>query len=220
MPALAFVSPKGGVGKTTAALVLALGLAEQGEQVAIVDADPNKPLQHWFEGPGRPSGVSVHPAPMSEDVSDALREARRRQPDWLIFDTEGSIRGAMGLRVMKVDLVLTPLTLSPIEVLQALKASEMVAQFGSRSGRPPRHLALLTRLPWGVEPGKLGAVVEQLRTRGMGLLSTPLMEQPAYRRLFEAAGPDDPDAGDRDEAARRNAAAYVAAVRDAVRPAG
>ena len=37
MPTIAFVSSKGGVGKTTSALLLALGLAERGLGVSIVD---------------------------------------------------------------------------------------------------------------------------------------------------------------------------------------
>ncbi len=209
MPSLAFVSPKGGVGKSTAALLLALGLADAGMTVAMIDADPNKPLQHWSSLPGRPAGISVHPAPLSEDVADAVREARRRRPDWMIFDTEGSIRGAMGLRAMEADLVLTPLGLSAIEVMQALKACELVARFGGRSGRSPRHLGLLTRLPASADPGQLKSVLDQLRQHRMSLLPTPLLEQPAYRQLFGDG------AAWRSDSARRNAAAYVAAVRSA-----
>ncbi len=213
MPSLAFVSPKGGVGKSTAALLLALGLAELGQTVAMIDADPNKPLQHWASLPGRPAGISVHPAPMSEDVADAVREARRRKPDWLIFDTEGSIRGAMGLRTMQADLVLTPLALSAIEVMQALKASELVARFGARGGHRPRHLCLLTRLPAAPDPGLLKSVVDRLRAHSMALLPTPLLDQPAWRQLFE--NPHRGGGAGGGEAARRNAAAYVAAVRSA-----
>ena len=73
MPAVAFVSPKGGAGKTTAALLLALGLAERGETVAVIDSDPNKPFVHWAALPGKPPEISVHPAPTLYDVRDALR---------------------------------------------------------------------------------------------------------------------------------------------------
>src|SRR5215471_4192638 len=105
---IAFISPKGGVGKTTAALLLALGLAERGQRVAIIDSDPNKPLMRWAALPDRPPLISVHPAPTATDVQDAAREARRRDPDWLIMDTEGSERGAMAFAALRFDLVLTP----------------------------------------------------------------------------------------------------------------
>jgi chromosome partitioning protein len=82
---VAFISPKGGAGKTTAALLLALGLNERGRKVAIIDSDPNKPLVHWAEMPGKPQGISIHPAPSMHDVPAALREARRKEPDWVIL---------------------------------------------------------------------------------------------------------------------------------------
>ena len=44
MPVITMLSPKGGVGKTTTALVLATELAAEGAQVIIIDADPNFPL--------------------------------------------------------------------------------------------------------------------------------------------------------------------------------
>jgi MinD superfamily P-loop ATPase len=44
MPTIVFASPKGGAGKSTSAVVLATEIARQGATVAIVDADPNKPV--------------------------------------------------------------------------------------------------------------------------------------------------------------------------------
>ena len=136
MPSIAFVSPKGGAGKTTAALLLALGLAERGETVAVIDSDPNKPFVHWAALPGKPAQISVHPAPTAHDVRDALREANRRSPDWIILDTEGSIRGAMVFSTMPLDLILTPLAGSQLEAAQALKAAEIISDFGRRSRAP------------------------------------------------------------------------------------
>ena len=103
MPNIAFISPKGGVGKTTAALLLALGLAERGQRVAIIDSDPNKPLVRWAALPDRPEMISVHPAPTTPDIRDAAREAQRREPDWLIVDTEGSERGAMAFSTARMS---------------------------------------------------------------------------------------------------------------------
>ena len=49
MPNVVFISPKGGAGKTTAAVSLALAAAERGQRVAMIDSDPNKPLVHWAD---------------------------------------------------------------------------------------------------------------------------------------------------------------------------
>ncbi len=217
MPNVAFVSPKGGAGKTTAALLLALGLEEQGKRVAMVDSDPNRPLVHWASLPGRPARITVHPAPTPQDIRDALREAERQRPDWIILDTEGSIRGAMVFTSVRPDLVLTPLAASQLEAIQAIKAAEMVGQFGSRGGRPPLHRCLLTRVSAALRPRSLRQTVEQLRNGGVELLPTALIEKEAFRMLFATGGGFDAleRAGASGmAAARENARAYVAAVED------
>ena len=43
VPTISFIQPKGGAGKSTSALVLALELAK-GASTAIIDADPNAPI--------------------------------------------------------------------------------------------------------------------------------------------------------------------------------
>lgn len=189
MPAIGFVSPKGGAGKSTAALALALAIAERGWRVAMIDGDPNKPLMHWASLPGRPDAVSVHAAPTEQDVRDAMREAQRKSPDWFVLDTEGSVRGALSFRAMRLDLVITPLAASQIEAIQAIKAAEIVgAQTGRQGGAGMKHRCLITRLPKTVRPQSLKAVVEQLRDKGVGLLSTPLIENEALRLLFAEGG--------------------------------
>src|SRR5581483_10397717 len=46
MPTIAFVSPKGGAGKTTSAFLLATALAKTYD-VTVIDADPNHPIKTW-----------------------------------------------------------------------------------------------------------------------------------------------------------------------------
>ena len=215
MKTVAFVSPKGGAGKTTAALLLALGLQAMGKRVAMIDSDINKPLMHWAALPGKPEGISVHPAPTSEDITISLREAKRLDPDWLILDTEGSARGAMAFRVLRPSLIITPLAASQLEVIQALKAAELVKKFG----RDLSHIALLTRLPVTQKGDAVKAVILQLRDAGIPLLREPLIENQAFRSLFDVGGgfEEARAAGAPDVAAgQANAAAYVAAVIEAV----
>lgn len=53
IPSVAIVSQKGGVGKTTSAVGLALGLAEEGVSVLILDADPQGGVIHGLQDPQR-----------------------------------------------------------------------------------------------------------------------------------------------------------------------
>lgn len=184
MPNVALISPKGGAGKTTAALLLALGLADRGNRVAMIDSDPNKPLVHWADLPNRRDKITVHPAPTVQDIRDAAREAQRLSPDWFIVDTEGSERGAMVFAALRFDLVLTPVAGSQLDLREAIKASEMAAAFGRRAGKALLHRALLTRVPAALKPRMLKSVVAQLRQAGVQILPTPLLEKEAFRALF------------------------------------
>lgn len=223
MPTVAFVSPKGGAGKTTAALLLALGLSEQGLRVAMIDADPNKPLLHWGSLAGRPPLITVHAAPMEMDYPEALREARARRPDWLILDTEGSPRQGIAFAAAQPDLVVTPLAASTLEAIQALKAAEMVRNASRKLRRNVAHACLLTRLPAAVRSRSLKLVVEQLRAHDIHILPTAIIEKEAFRLLFSTGG----SLADLErngvygvEAARVNARGYVDAVMELVEGPG
>ena len=223
MPNIAFISPKGGSGKTTAALLLALGLAERGQRVALIDSDPNKPLVHWASLPDRPEQVSVHPAPTIQDIRDAAREAQRRAPDWTIVDTEGSERGAMIFAALRFDLVLTPLAGSQLDLREAIKGAKMTEAFGKRAGKPLRHRAMLTRVPAVIKPRMLKKVVSDLKAAGVELLPTALLEKEAFRSLFQFGGDFEALAAHGVfgvPAARQNTAAYVHDVLTLLAPDG
>lgn len=219
MPNVVFISPKGGAGKTTAAVALALGLVARGRRVALIDSDPNKPLLSWGALPGRSAAISIHPAPTVSDIRDASREANRRAPDWVILDTEGTERGTAVLAALRFDVALTPLAGSQLDLREAIKAADIVSAFGRRGGRPIAHRALLTRVPAAIRPRMLKSVVAQLHAAGVQILPTPLLEKEAFRALFNIGGGF--DGLERHgvwgaEAARQNTAAYVADVEDLV----
>jgi chromosome partitioning protein len=142
----------------------------------------------WYRLPGCPDGVSVHVAPFERDLPDAMREASGKRPDVIVLDTEGSPRPGLAFAEAKPDLVITPLASSALEANQAVKAAEMVRNASLKLRRPLMHRCLLTRLPAAFRPRSLRSVVEILRTNGIEILTTPLIEKEAFRSLFFVGG--------------------------------
>ena len=88
MPVIAISSPKGGVGKTTAATIFATILAESGAPVIVIDADPNKNVLGWAQRPRCPTNLIVLPAD-KEDTIVAQIDAAQEKASFVIIDLEG-----------------------------------------------------------------------------------------------------------------------------------
>lgn len=88
MPTIAFISPKGGVGKTTAALLLASQLA-RGARVSVIDADPNHPIASWAKGTALPDNLSIVADVDEDNILDRIEEAAASTP-FVIVDLEGT----------------------------------------------------------------------------------------------------------------------------------
>jgi chromosome partitioning protein len=79
MPTIVFVSPKGGAGKTTAALLLANQLAPSYD-VTLIDADPNRPIKGWASGGNAPERLSVVSDVDEENIIERIEEASQKSP--------------------------------------------------------------------------------------------------------------------------------------------
>ena len=186
MPTIAFVSTKGGVGKTTSALLLALGLAERGLDVSIVDSDPNLPLMAWSELPGRPETIRLFHAPSFQDLPGELRKAKQAA-DWVVVDTEGGAPRMGGMAIANADLVITPLAASRLDAREAKKVATMVAEISQREKRAIPLVCLFARTP---PPGRRSfqEVRAELEAAGLPALSVALGDKEAFRALFSKGG--------------------------------
>jgi chromosome partitioning protein len=79
MSIISVTSPKGGVGKTTTATILATVLAERGASVIVIDADQNGGVVDWARLPGVPATLKVVAAAPGADDVDALAAERLDQ---------------------------------------------------------------------------------------------------------------------------------------------
>ena len=186
MPTIAFVSSKGGVGKTTSALLLALGLAERGLTVSIVDSDPNLPLKAWGELPGKPDTVHLFHAPSFQDLPGELRKAKLAA-EWVVVDTEGGAPRMGGMAIANADLVITPLAASQLDAREAKKVAKMVAEVAKREDRQIPLVCLFARTPPSVRRS-FQEVRAQLHAEHLPALTTALSDKEAFRALFSRGG--------------------------------
>ena len=121
MQILAVVGQKGGNGKTTTALGLAVEASLEGRVVAVIDLDPQTTAANWSDRRGKET-----PTVVSCQVSrlrPVLDEAARHGVDLAIIDTPGKSTDASIAATRAADFVLMPIQpqMYDIETLCNLK---------------------------------------------------------------------------------------------------
>jgi chromosome partitioning protein len=89
MPVIVLANPKGGAGKSTSALLLAMELARNGAMVTVIDADRNKPIVEWGAMEGRPANLEVIGDTTDDTILDDIRTAAAHSA-FVVVDTEGT----------------------------------------------------------------------------------------------------------------------------------
>jgi chromosome partitioning protein len=121
MQILAIIGQKGGNGKTTTALGLAVAGSLAGRDVAVIDLDPQTTAANWSDRRGKET-----PAIVSCQVSrlaQVLDAAAKGGADFAIIDTPGKSTDALIAAAKAADFVLMPIQpqLYDIETLGSLK---------------------------------------------------------------------------------------------------
>lgn len=136
MKVLAIIGQKGGNGKTTTALGLAIEAQRDGASVAVVDLDPQTTAANWSDRRGQdtPAVVSCQVARL-RNVLDA---ADNEGADLAIIDTPGKSTDALIAAAKAADFVLMPIQpqLYDIETLNSLKDVLTLA------GHPPAAVVI------------------------------------------------------------------------------
>ena len=103
---LAIVSQKGGAGKTTLALNLAVAAERNGKRALILDIDPQASATAWADARAAASPV-VRPCP-AHRIARALDEAREDGIELALIDTAAHVEGAAIAAARAAELIVIP----------------------------------------------------------------------------------------------------------------
>jgi chromosome partitioning protein len=143
MPTIAFVSPKGGAGKTTSAFLLATALTKFYE-VTIIDADPNHPIQTWATGGNTPSCLTIVSDVDEDTIIERIEQAAATTPV-VVVDFEGTASKIVVYAISQADLVIIPTQGSQLDANEASRAIRVVMQSQKMTKTDTPYAVLLTR---------------------------------------------------------------------------
>lgn len=186
MPTIVFVSPKGGAGKTTAALILACELS-RGAPVTVIDADPNHPIKSWSSA-AEAKNLTVIADADEENILERIEEAATKTP-FVVVDLEGTAAKIVLLAVSQADLVIIPTQGSQLDAEQAGRALKVVKQQEKMSGRPVPYAVLLTRTSVAIRTRNMAHIQRGLVDAGIPVLKIELHEREAFRAVFSFRQP-------------------------------
>lgn len=176
---IAVAQRKGGAGKSTIAANLAAAFAERGEQVALLDMDPQRSLARWDELRGHaPKARPLHfEAPSGWRVPGIL-DRLRREADVVLLDTAPHDDTDARLAVRAADLVLVPLQPSAAD----LWSMDATLDLAKKEGR--KVALVLNRAP--ASGRLLDQVTAEIRARGLPLTEAALGNRTAFAQAFMA----------------------------------
>lgn len=177
MVVISFVSQKGGVGKTSTAINLAVEAQAYGLSVVILDLDPQVSAFGWKDIRGDADPVVA--APPVPHLPRTLKAAEAEGVQLVIIDTAGRTNDAAEAAARAADLVIIPLQPSLID-LKTLDATLSTVRLAG--GTPVR--AVLSRVKAG--GSRHDEALTWLGSKGVEVAPVTLGERVAYQDAYAA----------------------------------
>ena len=187
MQTLALIAQKGGTGKTTLALSLAVAAEAAGKTTLIIDLDPQASACKWGDRRDAETPAVIDAQPSR--LASALDKAAQAGVDLVIVDTPARIEQAAAEAAKAADLVIIPCKPSIYDLETLHTTIELVK---SRAKRPP--VVVLNAVP--ANGTRHEQAMQAIRAMGIAVCPALIGQRVAFEyaaQLGQSASEYEPD---------------------------
>ena len=166
MKTIAIISQKGGAGKTTIAIHLAVAAEQRGMNTAIFDLDPQASAASWSDKRNNPSPAVV--SAQAARLPSLLEQAATQSADLVIIDSAPNADAASLAAARAADLILIPCRPSAFDLNAIGTTLNLAAVAGKRA------YVLLNAVP---PQGKVGEEARNALGAGGVAVAGPVLHQ-------------------------------------------
>ena len=185
---IAFAQSKGGVGKTTTALGLALELAERGYKCTMLACDQNTDVLKVFYKNLDAENFTLVRGVNEENIPSKLEAAETGGADFVIIDTPGGMHEVSLKAVAASDYCFIPAAVSILDLASIKQTAKAVTGMEYMVRRKLHHALLWTRVEIGVsesrEQRKLRKDVAVMADKGMELFNVSMIKRNVYEAML------------------------------------
>jgi chromosome partitioning protein len=174
MRSLAFLSQKGGSGKTTLAVHIAVAACQKREKVILIDTDPQASASVWGQARGAKEPHVIKTTAVG--MRALMEEAQTHGGTFAVIDTAPHIISGIDVIAAAVDCLLIPCRPSVFD-LAAIESSVKIA----RAARKPAAFILNACAPRGPE---LDQAKEVLTRHGYPVAPVTIGDRKAFARAI------------------------------------
>ncbi len=189
---VAFISPKGGVGKSTSCVTLAAATAKKGYSVRIIDFDQTETLWRWYSANEQARAINnltVEKGPTADIPAFIDTLWSPCGYDFIFVDLAGSLSRAALLLAAVADITITPAKLNEPDVVEAHKLTRELKDLAISIKKPLVHRLLINEMPFGIMPTHQAMTLDQIDSSDMVRFQNVLHLRPIYAETWLTGTP-------------------------------